>query len=90
MNTELWRLLSELTAVAAPWLMLLTLLIHVLFAVGVARDGGARRRRGADTALVGPMIWAFATLLGGVFVASLYWLIHHSTLSREKSPTEER
>lgn len=90
MNTELWRLLSEFAAAAAPLVMLLSLLIHVLFAAGVARDAGALQRRGLSTALVGPMVWALATLLGGVLVAGLYWLIHHSTLGRDRTRTEER
>ena len=58
--------------------MLATLVIHVAFALAVLSDANSL---GARTALVGPAIWALATLLGGVFVAAIYWALNRSVLT---------
>ncbi len=54
-------------------------IVHLAFAFAVAIDGsslpGGRRPE-----FVGPTIWFLATLLGGPFIAGLYWMIHHSTI----------
>ncbi len=59
-----------------------TALVHIVFAVGVFLDATRMNNEfeRATKIVPGPM-WAFATLIGGVFVAAAYWLIHHSTLS---------
>lgn len=56
-------------------------LIHILFAGAVAKDSGSINKLGLPTILVSGVTWAFATLLGGVFVAALYWLLHHAKLT---------
>jgi len=32
--------------------------------------------------LMGPTSWALAVVIGGMLVVLLYWLMHHSTLSK--------
>ena len=65
---------SGLTLTIGTWIF--TTVVHVAFCVGVYGDAARRR----ETVFVGPGIWAFATLLGGVFTAAAYWVLHHSTL----------
>lgn len=62
-------------------LLLISALVHVIFAGAVAKDAGLLNQLGKRTALVSANIWAFATLLGGVMVAAVYWFIHHSTIT---------
>lgn len=63
-------------------LLMINALLHVLFAGAVARDAGNLYQLGQRPALVSAATWAFATLLGGVITAAIYWFIHHSTLTR--------
>lgn len=63
-------------------LFIINAILHVIFAGAVARDGGGLYKLGQRPALVSPATWAFATLIGGVFTAAVYWFIHHSTLTR--------
>lgn len=62
----------------------LSIIVHVAFCLGVYRDASKIR-----TVFVGPVMWAFATLLGGVFTAVAYWILHHSTLRGESKVAEE-
>ena len=67
-------------------LLLINGILHVIFAGSVAKDGGRLAKNGTNTCLVSGLTWAFATLVGGVFVAAIYWFIHHSSLTRTYAP----
>lgn len=59
-----------------------TVLLHIIFAVAVYVD--ARRLVDRDklkAVMVPGELWTLATLLGGVFVAIGYWIIHRSTIA---------
>jgi hypothetical protein len=63
-------------------LLIINALVHLIFAGAVAKDAGRLVKDGRPTYLVSPMTWAFATLVGGVFVAAVYWFMHHLNLMR--------
>lgn len=63
-------------------LVLINAILHLLFAGAVAQDAGNLNRIGQRPALVSAATWAFATLVGGIVTAAIYWFIHHSTFTR--------
>jgi hypothetical protein len=67
----------------------ITISVHVAFAVGVWADSSSLFRRGAAPVLAGPFWWMLATLVGGVVVAGVYWVMHHSNL-RPTTGEQER
>jgi hypothetical protein len=64
----------------------IAILIHVLFAIAVFQDATRLAQRQLPPVFVGPGVWGLATLLGGVFVAVAYWIVHHSTLRIASAP----
>jgi hypothetical protein len=56
------------------------LVVNLIFAVGVMRDGDRMREQGREPTFVGPNGWALGVLVGSFVVVALYWLIHHSSL----------
>lgn len=71
-----------LIAYANIIILVLTVLIHVALAGAVARDASRLQLEPPyrGTVLVGFVVWGVATLIGGVFVAVIYWLLNRSTL----------
>lgn len=52
-------------------------IVHISFAIGIYRDA---KQRGSAI-FVQAEIWLIATLLGGIIVTIVYWLMHHSRLN---------
>ena len=71
---------GQVTTLWAIGTTLLTILMHVVFAVAVYRDA-TRLDRTRTLIIVGPAIWGIATLVGGVITAAIYWAMHHSRLN---------
>ncbi len=62
---------------------ILTAIVHLTFAAAVFKDAQRIRNR----LFVLPGVWYIATLLGGVFVAAVYWVMHHSSLNPSNTNT---
>lgn len=69
-------------------IVLLTAIVHVCFGVAVYLDA---KRLPRKPILVPPVVWSLAAILGGLFVAAVYWVIHHSRLNRwiDATPPED-
>jgi len=70
---ELWGFIGIVVAI-------LGVVVNILFAYAVFNDSNALEQGGKKLVLVGPWVWALATLFAGVFGALVYWAVHHSTL----------
>ena len=79
MNIHLSGELAQLATIAYFFAVAI---VHVGFAAAVSADAGRMRRKGSGPLIAGPLLWTLATLLGGVFVAGVYWLVNHSVLRR--------
>ncbi len=88
MNTFMQSFSSEWQSVLTI-VALISALVHLIFAGAVARDAGRITKSGVSTHLVTPMTWAFATLVGGVAVAAIYWFMHHVNFSRYFYPEKK-
>ena len=71
----------EIVFLLAAVAMLAVAVVNITFAIGVFADSARMLDANRPTKLVPGPMWAFATLVGGVFVATAYWFIHHSSLS---------
>ena len=65
---------------------IIVIVVNIAFAVAVFRDA-ARLLGSRKPIFVGRLIWFLATLVGGVFVAGIYWIMHHSRLNESVSVT---
>ncbi|MCC5453099.1 hypothetical protein LMJ53_15355 [Rheinheimera sp. UJ51] len=59
-----------------------TILVHIAFSAAVFNDAKRLQSKHDSLAFVNSWIWSLAVLVGGVFVALAYWVIHHSTIAK--------
>lgn len=64
---------------------ILMAIVHLAFAAAVAKDSGRVLQTRGSTILVGPVMWSFATIIGGVWVAAVYWLLHHLPILQQSN-----
>ncbi len=64
---------------------LLMAVVHLAFAAAVAKDAGVLQQTRGSTILVGPVMWSFATIIGGVWVAAVFWVLHHLPLLQQSN-----
>ena len=60
----------------------LNIILHVCCASAVAIDISRLSKLKVAPGLLPGWVWLLASLIGGVFVAVAYWVMHHSTLAR--------
>lgn len=58
-------------------ILVISAILHILFAGAVAKDAGDLNKCGLKTHLVSGVTWSFAVLVGGPLIAVGYWFMHH-------------
>jgi hypothetical protein len=62
-------------------------LLHVSLGLAVYLNARRLRAGARRVEFFGPAGWGLATLLGGILVAAVYWLMNPSTLAEKEEPT---
>lgn len=57
-------------------------IVNLIFAGAIAKDASDYTKTVGRTHLVNGTIWAFATLVGGILVVAVYWLMHRVNLRK--------
>ena len=73
----LWVLFISGAAICS---VVIIIVVHISFAVAIFRDA-TNLPAPRKPIFVGRTIWLLATLVGGIFVATIYWVMHHSRLN---------
>ena len=78
MTGGLWALPVGAIAICSS---IIVIVVNIGFAVAVFQDA-TYLRDPRKPIFVGRIIWFLATLIGGVFVVGIYWVMHHSRLNQ--------
>ena len=63
---------------------LVSFFVQLGLAVAIYADA-ATIKTGRQPLEIGPWLWAWATLIGGVVTVGIYWFIYHSKLRSDRS-----
>ena len=63
--------------------LLLATLVHIIAALSVSKDIGDCSKHNIRIHLMPGFYWVISVLITGIWGLLIYWLIHHSNLSRE-------
>lgn len=76
-----WIAWSVIGATGLEFMQRMPLIVlHLILTVAVWATARRTHRTGIVLTFLSPFFWGVATLIGGVLVAGLYWIIHHSSL----------
>lgn len=64
-------------------IMLLIVVVHMLCALAVSKDLGNFSKRNITPQLMPGFSWIIAVLITGIWGLFIYWVMHHSSLSRK-------
>ncbi len=59
-----------------------SILVHIAFSAAVFNDAQRLQKDRDALVFVNTWLWSLAVLVGGVFVALAYWVMHHSTIAK--------
>lgn len=65
------------------FILILVMFVHMLSALAVSKDVGDLTKRNIGTCLMPRFSWIISVLITGIWGLLIYWLIHHSSLSRK-------
>lgn len=64
-------------------IMVMMVLLHIVCALAISRDLGHLAKRKILPQLLPSAGWVLAGLIVGIWAVLIYWLMHHSSLSRQ-------
>jgi hypothetical protein len=80
---DIFAQFGSITQTLSLLFLLLTGVLHILYAAGIAKDIGDMSKKHMHPIFLPSIGWVLAGLIGGIFTLLIYWLIHHSSLSRK-------
>ncbi|ASG67614.1 hypothetical protein CDV26_03690 [Francisella halioticida] len=73
---------STLIHNSLPIIVAFNVLIHIFCGLGIAKDIPKILNKRLTTILLPKNIWILVGLVFGIWGLLIYWLLHHSTISR--------